>query len=143
MKELHNELHRHYGLLLGVKSPWGVSGVKLDMAGKRVEIGLEYGQGHGVSCPECGKECTIADHAPERTWRHLDTMQFETLIRARVPRSRCQEHGVKTISVPWAEPGSRFTLLFERFALDVILACRSLTQVCDLLGLDWDAVQRM
>jgi len=34
-------------------------------------------------------------------------------------------------------------LLFERFALDVILACRSLTQVCDLLGLDWDAVQRM
>jgi transposase len=143
MKELHNELHRHYGLLLGVKSPWEVNGVKLDMAGKRVEIGLEYGQGHGVSCPECGKECTIADHAPERTWRHLDTMQFETLIRARVPRSRCQEHGVKTISVSWAEPGSRFTLLFERFALDVILACRSLTQVCDLLGLDWDAVQRI
>lgn len=143
MSELDNELHRHYGLLLGIKSPWAVSGVKLDMAGRRVEIGLEYGQGHEVSCPECGKRCTIADHAPERTWRHLDTMQFETLIRAKVPRSRCQEHGVKTISVPWAEPGSRFTLLFERFALDVILACRSLTQVCDLLGLDWDAVQRI
>lgn len=143
MKELDNELHRHYGLLLGIKSPWAVSGVKLDMTGKRVEIGMEYGQGHEVSCPECGKRCTIADHAPERTWRHLDTMQFETLIRARVPRSRCQEHGVKTISVSWAEPGSRFTLLFERFALDVILACRSLTQVCDLLGLDWDAVQRI
>ena len=143
MSELDNELHRHYGLLLGIKSPWTVSGVNLDMAGRRVEIGLEYGLGHEVSCPECGKRCTIADHAPERTWRHLDTMQFETLIRARVPRSRCQEHGVKTISVPWAEPGSRFTLLFERFALDVILACRSLTQVCDLLGLDWDAVQRI
>ena len=143
MKELDNELHRHYGLLLGIKSPWRVSGVKLDMAGKRVEIGLEWGQGHKVPCPECGKECAIADHAPERTWRHLDTMQFETLIRARVPRSRCPDHGVKTISVPWAEPGSRFTLLFERFALDVILACRSLTQACDLLGLDWDAVQRI
>ncbi len=36
MKELHNELHRHYGLLLGVKSPWAVSGVKLDMAGIQV-----------------------------------------------------------------------------------------------------------
>lgn len=141
--ELHNELHRHYGLLLGIKSPWGVSGVKLDLAGKRVEIGLEWAQGQGVSCAQCGRECTMADHAPERTWRHLDTMQFETLIRARVPRSNCPEHGVKTISVPWAEPGSRFTLLFEQFAVDVILACRSLTQACDLLGLDWDAVQRI
>ena len=143
MRELNKELHRHYALLLGVKSPWEVNGVNLDMAGKRVEIRLEWAKGHGVSCPECGKECTIADHAPERTWRHLDTMQFETLIRARVPRSRCQEHGVKTILVSWAEPGSRFTLLFERFALEVIQAARSLTQVCALLGLDWDGVQRI
>ena len=99
--------------------------------------------GHGVSCPECGKGCTMADHAPERTWRHLDTMQFETLIRARVPRSRCPEHGVKTVGVSWAEPGSRFTLLVERFALAVMVAARSLTQACDLLGLDWDVVRRI
>src|ERR1700692_1818911 len=137
MKELHNELHRHDGLLLGIKSPWGGSGGKLDMAGKRVEIGLEWAQGRRVSCAECGRECTIADHAPERTWRHLDTMQFETLIRARGPGSNCPEHGVKTIAVSWAESGSRFTLLFEQFAVDVLLACRSLTQACDLLGLDW------
>ena len=52
MKERHNELHRHYGLLLGNQSPRGVSGVRLDMAGKRVEIGLEWGQGHGVSCAQ-------------------------------------------------------------------------------------------
>jgi transposase len=70
-------------------------------------------------------------------------MQFETVIRARVPRSRCREHGVKTIAVPWAEPGSRFTLFFERFALDVLRASRSLTQACALLGLDWDAMQRI
>lgn len=143
MDELHNELHRHYALLLGVKSPWEVHGVKLDMADRRVEIRLEWAMGNTVACPECGQQCTVADHAPERTWRHLDTMQFETLIRARVPRSRCPQDGVKTISVPWAEPGSRFTLLFEGFALEVILACRSLTQACDLLGLDWDAVQRV
>ena len=74
MKELHNELHRHYGLLLGIKSPWGVSGVKLDMAGKRVEIGLEWAQGHGVPCADCGRKCTMADHAPERTWRHLENI---------------------------------------------------------------------
>jgi len=60
--------------------------------------------------------------APERTWRHLDTMQFTTLIRARTPRSDCPEHGVKTMPVPWAAPQGRFTRLFERFAVEVLLA---------------------
>ena len=32
---MHNELHRHYALLLGVKSPWEVNGVNLDMAGRQ------------------------------------------------------------------------------------------------------------
>ena len=45
MKELNNELHRHYGLHLGVKSPWEVDGVNLDMEGRRVEIRLELGHG--------------------------------------------------------------------------------------------------
>lgn len=143
MDALHSELNRHYGLLLGVESPWEVTGVKLDVAGKRVEVGVAWTRGERVKCPECGKECTVADHAPERTWRHLDTMQFETLIRARVPRSDCPEHGVKTVAVPWAGPGSRFTLLFERFAVDVLLACRSLTQACEVLRLDWDAAHRI
>ena len=143
MKEIENELHRHCALLLGVKSPWTVCDVKLDLTVKRVEIALQWAQGAQVPCPVCGKPCAMADHAPERTWRHLDTMQVETLIRARVPRSQCLEHGIKTLRVPWAEPGSRFTLLFERFAVDVLLACRRFKQACDLLGLDWDAVQRI
>jgi transposase len=143
MTEIQGELHRHYALLLGVESPWTVSEVKLDLALKKVEIALQWARGQQVPCPQCRKPCATADHAPERTWRHLDTMQFETLIRARVPRCDCPEHGVKTITVPWATPGSRFTLLFERFAIDVLLASRSLSQAADLLRLDWDAVQRI
>jgi transposase len=143
MKEIQNELHRHYALLLGVESPWTVGEVKLDLALKKVEIALQWARGQQVPCPQCSKPCAMADHAPERTWRHLDTMQFETLIRARVPRCDCPEHGVKTITVPWAAPGARFTLLFERFAIDVLLASRSLSQAADLLRLDWDAVQRI
>ncbi|MBK8475147.1 MAG: ISL3 family transposase [Opitutaceae bacterium] len=67
-------------------------------------------------------------------------MQFQTIIRARVPRSRCAEHGVLTVRAPWAEPHSRFTLLFGAFAVQVIEACRSLTQTAELLKLDWDGV---
>jgi len=74
---------------------------------------------------------------------HLNVMQFLTVIRARIPRCRCPEHGVKTVRVPWAEKDSRFTLHFEALAVEMIGACRSLTQAADLLQLDWDGVQRI
>jgi len=70
-------------------------------------------------------------------------MQFETLIRARVPRADCPEHGVKTMQVPWAAPQGRFTLFFERFAVDVLLACASVSQACELLGLGWEAAHEI
>ena len=141
MKEQHTELHRHYGQLLGIEGPWRVLEVKLEVAQKRVEIGIEWIRGEALRCPECGRVCAMKDRATERSWRHLDVMQFETLLRCRVPRSDCPEHGVKTLRVPWAEPGSRFTLLFERFAIEVLLASRSLTQAKDLLSLHWDSLQ--
>lgn len=141
MKELSNELQHHYGQLLGVQSPWQVREVKLEMAEKRVEIELGWTSGEAVHCPECEKKCALKDYAPERRWRHLDVMRFETVLRCRVPRSECPEHGVKTLRVPWAAPGSRFTLLFEAFAIDVLLASRSLVQAKELLGLHWDSLQ--
>ena len=115
---MDTELQKHYALLLGIGSPWEVKTVELKLPEKKVEIELSWQWGQSAQCPECGGACSIHDSAPERTWRHLDTMQFATLIRARTPRSDCPEHGVKTMQVPWAEPQGRFTLLFERFALE-------------------------
>jgi transposase len=67
-------------------------------------------------------------------------MQFKTLLIAAVPRADCIEHGVKSIDVPWADLKSRFTLLFERFAIDVLLSASSQTKAAELLGLSWDEV---
>jgi transposase len=140
---MDSELQKHYALLLGIGSPWEVKTVELKMADKKVEIELVWQAGAKAKCAECGKECSIHDSAPERTWRHLDTMQFATIIRARTPRSDCPEHGVKTVRVPWAEPSGRFTLLFERFAIDVLSASASVSQACDLLGIGWDAAHEI
>lgn len=70
-------------------------------------------------------------------------MQFETLVKCRVPRSDCDVHGVKTIQVPWAGPRSQFTLLFERFAVEVLLGARSIKKAQELLGISWDQAQRI
>jgi len=133
----------HYGKLLGIGKPWEVRAARLDLIRGRVEIEVGWDETAAVVCPECGKECARHDHAPEREWRHLNVMQFLTVIRARIPRCRCPEHGVKTIRVPWAEKDSRFTVHFESLAIQIIDACRSLTQAADLLQLDWDGVQRI
>jgi transposase len=46
---------------------------------------------------------------------------------------------VKTVAVPWAEKSSRFTLMFEAFAIAVLEVARSLEAGRQLLGLSWDS----
>lgn len=137
-----SELHRHYGMLLGIGRPWEVKDVLLEPEAKRVSIEVVFNGKRG-ECPECGKECGLHDSREERTWRHLDTMQFETLIRCRVPRSDCAEHGVRTLQTPWAGKHSRFTLLFEAFAVEVMKACATVEAARKLLRLNWRQVQNI
>ena len=127
----------HYARLLGLGADWRVVDVDLALGEKRVTIRLEHSGGK-LSCPECGAECFRHDHAGERTWRHLDTMQFETLLVARVPRCQCAVCGVKTITPSWTDKHSRFTLLFEAFAIDVLRATSGVSRAAALLGLSWD-----
>ena len=137
-----NELNTHYRLLLGLDSNWEVQEVDLSLEGRRVEIVLEF-VGRELVCPECGQASGRHDLAPERTWRHLDTMQFETVIRARIPRCACARCGVKTVAVPWADKHSRFTLMFEAFALRVLQACSNIQKAAELLGLNWESVHTL
>lgn len=131
-------LNNHYRALLGLNDDWTVEDVDLTVAQKRVTIVLMF-VGDLVRCPECDTECPLHDHADERQWRHLDTMQFETILTARVPRSSCRVCGVKTIVVPWAGKHSRFTLMFEAFAIDLLIAAGSVQAGRALLGLSWHA----
>jgi transposase len=133
------DLYRH---LLGLESPWTVARVNLAVKEQRVDVFAEHKKGIAFACPECGRKLAIYDHAEERTWRHLDSCQFATMLHARVPRVECPEHGVKQAGVPWAEPRSRFTLLFERFAIDVLLET-DVAGAAKILGLSWDEAHHL
>ena len=137
-----SDLTHHYRDLLGLDQSWIVDDVELDVSSSQVLIRVSHARGQ-LHCPECGQGCPRADTAPERSWRHLDTMQFATEIRAAVPRCRCPQCGVKTIQVPWASKHSRFTLMFEAFAIRVIQASANVKKAAELLGLSWDATHRI
>ncbi|WP_437222029.1 ISL3 family transposase [Planctomicrobium sp. SH661] len=138
-----NTLSEHYGLLLGLDRSWRVVDVDLSLEEKRVQIQIEHVPGAAVCCPECSAVRPLKDHAPQRSWRHLDTMQFETLLTARIPRTECPDCGVKTIEVPWAEPHGRFTLVFEAFAVRLLQVASSIEKARLHLRLSWMSVQRI
>lgn len=140
MDESANE---HYRRLLKLPSPWRVELLEEDLEAERIVACVKWPEKTPVCCPQCGRECGVYDRLAERTWRHLSVMQYVLELKCAVPRCECPEHGVKTIAVPWAEPGSRFTFHFEAFAVAVISASRSLSQAAELLRLHWDSVQRI
>jgi len=135
-----DSLSRHYHQMVGLNDDWSIEDVQLDMDKQTLTLRLQF-VGVQVTCPECQSTCSIKDHAPERRWRHLDAMQFQTILVARVPRSACEKCGVKTISIPWAEKHGRFTLLFEAFAINVLLAAANVQAAATLLKIDWSTAQ--
>jgi transposase len=124
-----------YRAILGLPAPWTVTSVDLDVKGQQVVVQVEAGLGP-FPCPACGTAWPRYDSRPRR-WRHLDTCQFTTWIEAHVPRVECPTHGVRQIRVPWAEPGSQFTALFERLAIDLLREC-SVKGAAGLLRITWD-----
>jgi transposase len=137
-----NELNAHFRLLLGLNDSREVVEVNITPKGRLVEIELRY-RGGKLVCPDFQQACPQADLSAERTKRHLDPMQFETLMRDRVPGCYSGQCGVKSTAVPWAGKHSRFTHLFEAFAIKVLITCSSVKRAAELLEIDWDTVHSM
>ena len=110
-----------FELALGLTAPWKVVSVVFSEEQKRLDISIDFTRGATFPCPGCG-DLVHAYDSVEKTWRHMNFFQYEAYLNARTPRVKCPKEGcgVKLVSVPWARPGSSFTLLFE--ALTMALA---------------------
>lgn len=127
-----------YQQILGLSKPWVVESVALEKDKGQIEIKVTLTGPLVLCCPECDKSMPGYDKR-ERSWRHLDTCQYKTIVTAEVPRGTCESHGVRQIRVPWAEPGSQFTALFERLLIDW-LGEASQTAVARQFDLSWAEV---
>ncbi|MCC6144742.1 MAG: ISL3 family transposase [Candidatus Hydrogenedentes bacterium] len=129
--------HELYARILEIRPPWQVSDVKLQVDEGEIQV-FVVADPNAYCCPKCSKKCPGYD-SRERRWRHLDTCQYRTILVADIPRVNCPEHGVTQIAVPWAEPGSRFTALYEAMVIDWLQEA-SFQAVARQLRLSWDEV---
>jgi len=133
------ERERFYAVVLGIQSPWQVSCVELVEETEEVRVLLKISTTtRRLPCPDCDAQCPGYD-TRSRSWRHLDTCQFKTILQAEIPRVKCPTHGVRQIAVPWAEPGSGFTALMESLVIDWLKEA-SIKAVSRLMGLTWDQI---
>ena len=125
-----NELFR---IALALAEPWVVRKIGFSKGQRQLELWLDFPSGSRFACPECGcGGCGVYDSS-ERTWRHLNFFEHKTLLHARQPRVECPDHGVKTVEVPWARPGSGFTLLMEAFILVLVQGGMTAAQAARLI----------
>ncbi len=97
---------------------WQVVECQLDQQTRQLTLRLDFKTGSRFPAPGAGHQllCPVHDTV-EKRWRHLDFFQYRTELVARVPRVQTPEGKVVLIAVPWARPGSGFTLLFEAWAM--------------------------
>lgn len=122
---------------LGINDPWYVEDIdfrKGNDGQMELHITLNFYKGSTFLCPidGCHEESTAYDTV-EHIWRHMNFFQYRTYIHAPQPRTKCKNHGVHVVSVPWARTGSGFTLLFEAFVLE-LSKTQAMSNVADQVG---------
>ena len=108
-----------------------------------------------LCCPVCGAPIKWYGYEPkERIWHHPDYLFYPCYVHCKRPRVLCDKCGTVQVNAPFERKNSRFTLLFEGYAMlllqDVPRARASRLLRCDEKSLAailtyWvhDAVNRM
>ncbi len=121
-------------MALGLQSPWQVQEITFAAnESGREELHLTIGFPPGSRFPDdSGTPCPVHDTV-ERQWQHLSFFEHACYLHCAVPRIITPDGKVVTVVVPWARPGSGFTLLFEALALALIEREMPINRVAELL----------
>lgn len=104
---------------LDIKSPWYIKDVYFEEEGTEKVLHIFVDHKRLAKFKYESIDYSVYDHQ-ERTWKHLNFFQHKCYLHAPVPRVRTIDGKVKLVQVPWANPGSSFTLLFEKNILNLV-----------------------
>lgn len=119
---------------LGLESPWFIKEIFFEGKGEGKKLHIHLDHKRLVKFEYESKKYPVYDHQ-ERTWKHLNFFQHECYLHARVPRVKTEGGDVRLIDLPWAKPGTSFTLLFEQDVLNLVAGGMSGSAVGKRLGI--------
>lgn len=98
---------------LEIQDPWYIKSINFNKD-EQLIIEVDFKVGATFEDSETSKPYK-AFSTVIKTWRHLDFLQYNCIIKARIPRVKRDDGRVRLISPPWAGVMNGFTLLFESF----------------------------
>ena len=140
---------------LRLEDPWYIIGAEFNEEEPAIHIHVGIDKAAALCCPVCGAPTKRYGYEPkERIWRHADCLFYPCYVHCKRPRVLCDKCGTVQVNAPFERKNSRFTLLFEGYAMlllqDVPRARASRLLRCDEKSLAailtyWvhDAVNRM
>ena len=126
--------------MLGIKGSWYIKSVILSEEIKQVTVEVALRKGLAWADPTDKTARAHINGWTERQWRHLDTCQYKTIIKAKVPQLKYSDGTVKELPVPWADRYARVSLSMEAFVVELLQACPNIKSVCKLTSLSWKTV---
>lgn len=131
-----------FSMALGLQTPWQVTDVSFS-EGPAKELHLHIDFVTGSRFPDAtGITCPVHDTV-KRKWQHLNFFEHHCYLHCAVPRIKTPNGSVETVVVPWARPGSGFTLLFEAFAMALIEREMPVKRVAELMNVHPHRVWRL
>lgn len=140
---------------LRLEDLWYIIGAEFNEEEPAIHIHVGVDKTAALCCPVCGAPTKRYGYEPkERIWRHADCLFYPCYVHCKRPRVLCDKCGTVQVNAPFECKNSRFTLLFEGYAMlllqDVPRARASRLLRCDEKSLAailtyWvhDAVNRM
>ncbi len=123
-----------FSMALGLKTPWQVKDVTFstdELASSELHLHIGFVPDSRF-LDDANNLCPVHDTV-ERQWQHLSFFEHTCYLHCAVPRITTTDGKVRTVDVPWARPGSGFTLLFEALALALIERKMPVNRVTEIL----------
>jgi transposase len=122
---------------------WKVVDVETNERKKRMTVQLEP-KWDAAYCSGCGAlSREVGGVVKERTWRGMPMGTWDCWLRSPLRRVRCKSCGKEGLeAIPWARPGSRYTLDFEREVL-AMARSSSFLAVATHFKIGWKVVNNL
>lgn len=88
--------------------PWKISNMQVDCDTPQIHYGYLIRREKKLLAINTKSHISYMVTGKKGKWRHLDTMQFKTIIRCNILRIECLIYGIKSTSVSWADVRSHY-----------------------------------